>query len=551
MTSLFPVFGSYCPRAVARHRPRAVARHRGRAVARLSRFALLLAGMVGLSAIGTGAMAAMPPASPCDVVNVVAHALPAIVNITVVRVDNGEDETGGKTVTAAADKTPPNEHIGVFVGSGEVIDPSGIIVTNKHVIQGAAMIRVIFNDKTEVPAQLIAACSLVDLALLKVDIPKPLQTLEFADSDKAKLGQPVIAVGNPLGLGTSISTGVISATNRDLMRSPFDDYLQTDATINPGNSGGPLLNCDGEIVGVNTALLSNNKTLGSIGLGFALPANDVKFVASKLRDPDTDMPNWIGLHLQDLSSKLATVFGRPDMEGAIVTAVDSNGPAAQANIEPGDIVVGAEGHAWPDARAVLRSIVTQPSRAVINLDVWRNGHMMDVAVQSVPWPNMTLLRSAILASPEAVARAQAEGLGFHLAAVNDGNRKQYNLRDASGVLIDNVIDGSEAYNMGLKAGDVIEQVGMSPATTPDFVSTELAHGSPATDNLEALLVRGQTETRWVPMFVGHLDLANLVTMPDMANRPTAARTVAAPALPQGSSMTRDAAAGPTTTAGPR
>ena len=230
--------------------------------------------MAALAAMGTDASAAMPPAT-CDISGAVARALPAIVNITVVRVGTGdefESTPASSTAntpasdTAAADKGG-EEHIAVFVGSGSVIDPSGIIVTNKHVIQGAALIRVIFHDKTEVPAQLIAAANVVDLALLKVNAPWPLPTLQFGNSDTLRLGQPVIAIGNPLGIGTSITTGVISALNRDLMRTPFDDFIQTDATINPGNSGGPLLNCAGEMIGVDTALLSNNKVLVRSGSG--------------------------------------------------------------------------------------------------------------------------------------------------------------------------------------------------------------------------------------------------------------------------------------------
>jgi serine protease Do len=543
MTWIFPVFGPYrdhAPPSPDGRRTSGMAR----LCTRLGHIALLLVGMGGLAAVGTAASAAMPPGSACNVVDVVAHALPAIVNITVVRVDNDDEGSDEKTVSAAAgDKSPPNEHIAVFVGAGEVIDPTGIIVTNRHVIQGAAMIRVIFNDKTEVPAKLIAACSVVDLALLKVDVPRPLPILHFANSDKAELGQPVIAVGNPLGVGTSISTGVISGLNRDLMRTPFDDFMQTDASINPGNSGGPLLDCDGEIMGIDTALLSNNSSLlGSIGLGFALPANDAKFVASKLRYPDSDMPNWTGLHLQDLSSKLAAVFGRPDMEGAIVTGVDANSPAAQANLHPGDIVVGVDGHAWPDSRAVLRSIVTQPSRALVNLDVWRKDHMMDVAVQTEPWPNMAALRSSILASPEAVKQAESEGIGLHLAAVTDQARTQYHLKDASGVLIDQVIDGSQASNMGLVPGQVIEEVGMQPVTAPDEVQKALDQGNPSNGDFVALLVRGQYGSRWVPLFVGHIDLADLLAMPDMALPPGGPGAERVASTPPNKGESRDVAA---------
>ena len=483
--------------------------------------------------MGTDASAAMPPAT-CDIQSAVARALPAIVNITVVRVgtgDEGESTPASSAVnTSASDKAGGEEHIAVFVGSGSVIDPSGIIVTNKHVIQGAALIRVIFHDKTEVPAQLIAAANVVDLALLKVNVSRPLPTLQFGNSDALRLGQPVIAIGNPLGIGTTITTGVISAVNRDLMRTPFDDFIQTDATINPGNSGGPLLNCAGEMIGVDTALLSNNRVLGSIGLGFALPSNDAKFVASRLRNPDTAVaPNWLGLHLQDLTSQLATTFGRPDMQGAIVTGIDPKSPAAAASIELGDIITAAEGHPVPDARAVLRAVITSAPGAPISLAIWRNGHATQVKVPTQPWPNMMALRSAVLASADSVARAETQGLGLglHLAAITAADQKNYRGPDASGVLIDQITPGSQADTVGLKVGDVILRVGNQPAATPQAVMDRLAHGDVAVGDMVSMLVRGESTSRWVTLFVGRVDVANLVTGPDSPGGPGSAKDAAA------------------------
>ena len=208
--------------------------------------------ILAFAAMGSGGSAAAAPPRVCDSGTIVAQALPAIVNITVVKVVDGTDATPGK---------PDDARFDVFVGSGAVIDPSEIIVTNKHVIEGAATISVTFHDKSELPAQLIAAASFMDLAVLKVNMPRPLAALQFGDSDAVQIGQPVTAVGNPLGLGTSVSTGVVSALDRDLKQTPFDDFIQTDASINPGNSGGPLLDCAGNIIGIDTALVSNNKVL--------------------------------------------------------------------------------------------------------------------------------------------------------------------------------------------------------------------------------------------------------------------------------------------------
>jgi serine protease Do len=328
-----------------------------------------------------------------------------------------------------------------------------------------------------------------------------------------QVGQPVIAIGNPLGLGTSVSKGVVSALDRNLMRSPFDDYIQTDAAINPGNSGGPLLNCDGEIVGVDSALESNSKVLGSIGIGFAIAANEASFIASKLRHPDTDQTNWIGAHLQDVTQTLALTFGRPDLEGAVVTGVDPDSPAAQAGLKLGDVILRASGLAVHDARTVLRIVLTIPSGQPISFDVWRDGRAIKETIVGRPWPNLSALRSQVLASADAVARAVTGGRGLHLTSVSDGDIKRYKLAGKSGVLVDQVTAGSEADSVGLKTGDVIEQVGKEPATTPEEVQAKLNHPDGTAGNWISLLVHNDAGSRWVPWFAGRLQVSDLLFSP--------------------------------------
>jgi serine protease Do len=462
-------------------------------------------------AIGPDAAAAS--AQACYSRDIVNHALSAIVNITVVKVVSGDSEgsEGGTDSKDSKDPAhPAAEHFEEFVGSGVIVDPSGIIITNKHVIKDAALIRVTFKDRTQAPAQLIAACALMDLAVIKVNVPRPLPTLDFADSDKVEVADPVLAVGNPLGIGTSVSTGVVSGLDRDLMRTPFDDFIQTDATINPGNSGGPLLDCDGKVIGIDTALLSNNKTLGSIGLGFAMPSNEVRFVASKLEQANAVMPDWVGLHLQDLTAQLATVFDRPDMNGAIVTWIDPNSPAAHGNLQPGDIIVSALGEEMPDSRAVLRTVATAADGAAIPLLVWRHREMMNITLQSVPWPEMLELRSEVLASPESIARAESLGIGLKLADLTQADREHNHLGDVSGVLIDAVAPGSMAYNMNLEKGDVILQVGDQPATSPEEVQAQFSRAKSAPGDLVAMLVRDQKGTKWTTLWVGTIDPNELV-----------------------------------------
>jgi serine protease Do len=489
---------------------------------RTARLAMALVAMAAIGAIGACRPAVAATTGRCNVADIVTDALPAIVNITVVKVvttgreneslaADVDSKVARAPVPASPGGEPAGPHFETFVGSGAIVNPAGIIITNKHVIKDAAVIRVTLSDKTEVPAQLIAAASLVDLAMLKVNVPRPLPTLAFGNSAALRIGQRVIAVGNPLGLGTSVSVGVVSARGRDLMTSPFDDYIQTDATINPGNSGGPLLNCSGKIVGINTALLSNSKVLGSIGIGFALPANEAQFVASRLVNPQSTAPNWVGLHLQNLTARLATIFGRPDTSGAIVTGAVPGSPAAAAGIQPGDIVAGVDGQALDSASAVLSHIVTRPLTEPISLLIWRDRAMQEVVLRGEPWPDMTALRSNVLASAASVAEAQAAGLGLQLGPKTTAEDTHDG--PVTGVLVAAVTHGSQADAIGLRPGDVIERVDGRPASDPAEIMHELARGAMDDGDLVALLVHGETSTRWVTLYVGRVYVSGLLATP--------------------------------------
>jgi serine protease Do len=467
-------------------------------------------------ALSVPAFAAAP--RTCDVAGVVARVLPSVVNISVAKVLRADGPNG---------KATGPEHLEFFVGSGVIVEPSGVIITNQHVIQDAARINVTFHDRTLVPARLITAAGLVDFALLKVDVGKPLPVLQFGDSDSLEVGQTVIAVGNPLGLGTSVSAGVVSAKDRNLMRGPFDDYVQTDASINPGNSGGPLLDCSGDIVGIDTALYSNSKVLGSIGLGFALPSDFASMLTYKFLHPSDDNPSWVGLQLQDVTPSIAKVFGLREVGGAIVTAVTPGSPAAHASLATGDIITSVDGQQLPESRAIFTRIVVEPPGDPIALSVWRDRRTVQVMLQGVPWPNLAELRSHILASAAAIARAEAAGTGLHLAAITDADRKRYDLGDASGVLIASVTEGSLAESLGLKPGEVIEKVDGVAATTPDIVVDRLLHPNAEDDDVVAVLVRGKSSTRWVTLYVGQIDAAALIAAPPPYPTDAAARNAEA------------------------
>ena len=474
--------------------------------------AVTLAIAFALLSASVPAMAAPP--STCDAANVVARAFPAIVNIWVAKILRAKDSRG---------KSVGREHLEFFVGTGFVVDPTGVIVTNKHVIQDAAMIRVTFHDHSQVPAQLIAASSLLDFAMLKVNVGKPLPTLRYADSDTVQIGEPVIAIGNPLGLGTSVSTGVISAVDRNLMKTPLDNFIQTDASINPGNSGGPLLDCSGEVVGINTALLSNSSVLGSIGIGFALPANDAALLTAKLMHPEHVSPNWVGLELQDLTPSIGRSFGSSFTGGAIVTSVDKDSPAARASFAPGDIITAIDGREVFNSRVVQRTVVDKPPGEPITMSVWRQGQTRDVTMRGEPWPHMMALRNNVLASAASIKRAEAEGTGLHLVNNTPAVRKRFDLTMTTGVVVDRVTDGSEADSLGFEPGQVITMVGDDPATTASAVMARLDHADAANGYLISLLVHDKLDTRWVTLFVGQVDAADLI-----ATTPSPAKSAAAP-----------------------
>ena len=498
------------------------------------------------------ALASTPPAlastapTNCDVASVVAPALPAIVNIWVAKLlpaGHTEDSSSTEDSPGTEDSPSGKYQVELFVGTGFVVDPSGVIVTNRHVIQNAAMIRVTFHDGTQVPAQLIDASSLIDFAMLKVNVGHTLPVLHFADSDRVQLGQRVIAIGNPLGLGTSVSAGVISGVGRNLMKTPIDEFIQTDASINPGNSGGPLLECDGKVVGVDTALLSNNKVLGSIGIGFALPSNDVAITTLKLMNPVIAHPNWVGLELQDLSPMLAESFGDQATHGAIVAGVDPGSPAARAGLVPGDVITKIGNEPAINARTVERSVVVTPSEVPITISVWRAGNTRTVTLHGTDWPHMMALRGSVLASAKAVASVHAEGTGLHLADIDQALRKRFDLQQTSGVVIDHVADGSEADTLGLTAGDVITMVGDQPATSAKAVDEHLEHAAAANGYLVPLLVHSKSKTWWATVYVCHVNIADLLA-PEPGNPAvaSAAETPSAPAAPATASATGTSAA---------
>lgn len=316
--------------------------------------------------------------APDSFADMAAQLLPTVVNISTSQtLKAGQRNTvlqappGSPLEDLLKGMSGPNQPRKVTsLGSGFIIDPSGLIVTNNHVIEGADQISVNLNDGTTLPAKVVGRDDKTDLALLKINPRRPLPAARFGDSDKARIGDWVIAIGNPFGLGSTVTAGIVSARNRNIDAGPYDEFIQTDAPINRGNSGGPLFDMTGAVVGINSAIYS--PTGGSVGIGFAIPSNLARDVIGQLRQTGTVRRGWVGVNIQPVTPDIAQRAGLPGPWGALVTNVTPNGPAARAGIHNGDVVVVFDGKKIPDPRTLSRAAAAAPIGKTVNVEVLRN-----------------------------------------------------------------------------------------------------------------------------------------------------------------------------------
>jgi serine protease Do len=338
-----------------------------------------------------------------------------------------------------------------------VIDPDGIVVTNNHVIADADEITVVFNDGSKLKAELIGKDAKTDLAVLKVKPDKPLKSVKFGDSDKVRLGEWVVAIGNPFSLGGSVTAGIISARNRDINSGPYDNYIQTDAAINRGNSGGPLFNLEGEVVGVNTAIISPSG--GSIGIGFAVPANTAMAVIGQLREFKEVRRGWLGVRIQQVTDDIAESLGMKPARGALVAGIDDKGPAKPAGIEAGDVIVKFDGKDIKEMRDLPKIVGDTPVGKDVPVIIIRKGKEETKTVrlgrlEDTPQP--ASVKSDAPAEDKSVVQ---KALGLNLANMSDELRKKYKIKEAvKGVVITGVEANSAAAEKRLNAGDVIVKV---------------------------------------------------------------------------------------------
>jgi serine protease Do len=386
---------------------------------------------------------------------------PAVVNISTVTTMKipgtpfrhffGPDEGGpfGDFFKRFFGDIPDRELKQQSLGSGFIIDKDGYIITNNHVVEGADEIKVKLADGREFKARVVGRDSKTDLALIKISsLFKDLPTLLLGDSDKMRVGDWVLAIGNPFGLEHTVTQGIISATSRVIGSGPYDNFLQTDAPINPGNSGGPLINLKGEVIGINTAIVATGQ-----GISFAIPSNMAKSVVSQLKEKGKVTRGWIGVSVQSLTPEMAQAFGLKETKGALVGDVVSGSPADTAGLKRGDVIISFNGKEIKNMSDLPKIVAETPIGQTVDLKIMRKGKEIDLKITVAEMPDERLASSMV--SPE-------EGLGMKVHDIIPSIQREFGINDRTGVVVIDVASESPADDAGIQPGDVIKEVDRKP-----------------------------------------------------------------------------------------
>ncbi|MFL6798236.1 MAG: DegQ family serine endoprotease [Xanthobacteraceae bacterium] len=359
------------------------------------------------------------------------------------------------------------------LGSGFVIDAGGVVVTNYHVISEADEVTVILNDGTRLKAEVIGKDQKTDIALLRVKPEKPLKAVKFGDSEKLRLGEWVIAIGNPFSLGGTVTAGIVSARNRDIQSGPYDNYIQTDAAINRGNSGGPLFNLDGEVIGINTAIISPSG--GSIGIGFAVPSKTAFPVIEQLTQFGETRRGWLGVRIQQVTDEIAESLNIKPSRGALVAGVDDKGPAKPAGIEPGDVIVKFDGKDIKEMRDLPRVVADTPVGKQTPVIIIRKGKEETKTVVLGRLEDGEKMAAVDPKKDAPVDKSVVKkSLGMDLADLTDDLRKRFKIKDTvKGVVITGVDASSPAADKRLSAGEVVVELQGEAVTSPDAFQSRL------------------------------------------------------------------------------
>jgi serine protease Do len=385
------------------------------------------------------------------------------------------------------------------LGSGFIVDASGFVVTNNHVIEGADEVSVILQDNTTLKAEIVGRDESGDLALLKVNTDKPLPTVDFGDSSASRVGDWVLAIGNPFGLGGTVTAGIVSARGRDIHQGQYDDFIQTDAAINRGNSGGPLFNMDGQVIGINTAIFSPSG--GSIGIGFSIPSNMAKNIVAQLKEFGHPRRGWLGVKIQQVTPEIAESLGLKDASGAMVAGVTDGGPAEKAKIRGGDIILKFDGQDVKEMHNLPRIVADAEVGRDVPVVLWRDGKEMTVQTVLAERPADAQLASVDATKPVDVTKpTDILGLGLKVSPVSQDLKDKFQLQDGQkGVVITDVTPNTPAADRGLKAGDVIVEVQQGPIASPGDVQKQVDAARKADRKFVLMLIQREGGMQYVPL----------------------------------------------------
>jgi serine protease Do len=361
------------------------------------------------------------------------------------------------------------------LGSGFIIDPSGYVVTNNHVIGKATEISVTLTSGKSYKAKLVGRDLRTDLALLKISADHPLPAVQWGDSGKAEVGDWVVAVGNPFGLGGTVTAGIISARGRDLHEGPYDSFIQTDAAINRGNSGGPMFNMDGKVIGINSAIYSPNG--GSVGIGFAIPSSLAKPVIAQLREHGVVERGWLGVQIQQVTPDVAESLGLKNAAGALVANVTKDSPGKAAGLHQGDVITQFNGHRIKSLRDLTGAVADTKPGSEAPMTVWRHGHeqLMTVKVGKAPETNVAQNEGSQAPASPAADETKVPALGLTLGKLTADARHELGLaNDVKGALVTDVDDGGNAADQGIRPGDVLVKVGQDSVSDPKEAARKIA-----------------------------------------------------------------------------
>ena len=460
---------------------------------------------LALMAVSGAADAKTAPDSFADLAQ---ELLPSVVNISTTQVIEGRAGMKLPKLPPGSpfedffkeffDHNQPEQHSrrATSLGSGFIVGAEGYVVTNNHVIQDAEEITVILHDNTRLKAELVGRDKRTDIAVLKVKPKSKLTAVKFGDSDSARVGDWVMAIGNPFGLGGTVTAGIISARGRDINAGPYDDFIQTDASINRGNSGGPMFNLKGRVIGINTAIFSPSG--GSVGIGFAIPSSVAGPVIKQLVKHGQVRRGWLGVHIQAVTEEIAETLGLKEASGALVASVIPDGPAEKAKMKAGDIILKFDGREVSKMRRLPRMVADTEVGKSVDILVWRGNKKVTLKAKVEELGETPAEVAAKTPGSGKGSESTIDVLGLQLSSITAKLKSKYSLgKDLKGVVVTKVTESGPAAEKGIRLGDVIVEISQQEVTEPADIEKKVAEAEKAGRKSVLLLLEGQGGLRFV------------------------------------------------------